>query len=194
MPRMRILRAKESAAFVDPKSWQRMAVYDSESARHPDYLCRRKAIGNWNFRRTRSATPVKSVPRFGFGDQMLRCGLRLTAEDRTGRGASEMGVRTPSVGTRSPWTCAEHRADRPVPARLEGVELPTNMRQFTKNVHPGRTSPSGTSYQAVGCDTFPTYFFNHCSHEFTARARPESASYRRCSVLIAGVLTCRADR
>ena len=31
---------KESAAFVDPKSWQKMAVYDSESAKDPDYLCR----------------------------------------------------------------------------------------------------------------------------------------------------------
>ena len=33
VPRMRILRAKESAAVVDPKSWQKMAVYDSGSAR-----------------------------------------------------------------------------------------------------------------------------------------------------------------
>ena len=72
MPRMRILRSKEPAAFVGPKKWQRMAVYDSESARHPDYLCQRKAIGNWNFHRTHSGSPVKSVPRFVFGDQVSR--------------------------------------------------------------------------------------------------------------------------
>ena len=38
-----------------------------------------KTIGNWNFHRTRSGTPVKSVPRFDFGDQMSSYRLRLTA-------------------------------------------------------------------------------------------------------------------
>ena len=114
-----------------------MAVYDSESARHPDYLCRRNAIGNWNFHRTHSGTPVKSVPCFDFGDQMSRDRLRLTAR-RTGRHADlagtpvglvrQLGLRRPGgQGTPAPL------AGRPPPTSIAADRKPA--AQFLRSCH-----------------------------------------------------------